>query len=162
MISTSALATDDTSEEYAVKVAFIYNFTKFIDWPADAFSSPVAPFVFGICGDNPFGSSLKSLKGKTVNGRPLIIEYIKDISIAPKPHILFICKSETDRINEICSALNTPVLTIGDVEGFVEAGGMINLITVDNKVRFTINQEAARRSGLSISSHLLKLAIPLR
>lgn len=162
MISTSVSAAADVSEEYAVKVAFIYNFTKFIDWPAEAFSSSDAPFVFGILGENPFGSSLNFLKDKTVNGHPLIIEYIKDLSVAEKTHILFICESEKNRIHEICSALDTSVLTVGDVDGFFEAGGIINLVTIDNKIRFIINHDAARRSDLNISSHLLQLAIRLR
>ncbi len=154
-ISTAA----DVFEEYAVKAAFIYNFTKFIDWPAESFVSDNAPFVVGILGKNSFGDSLNYFIGKTVKGHPIEIRTINNLKDATKTHILFICASEKERIQEICNFFNAPVLTIGDVEGFCDAGGIIHLITVGNKIRFKINQEAARRAGLNISSHLLKLSI---
>jgi hypothetical protein len=146
-------------EEYAVKAAFIYNFTKFIDWPVESFVSDNAPFVVGIFGKNLFGDSLDFLIGKTVKGHPIEIRSVKNSNEATKTHILFIFASEKERIRKICNSFNAPVLTIGDIEGFCDAGGIIQLITVGNKIRFKINQESARRAGLNISSHLLKLSI---
>jgi uncharacterized protein DUF4154 len=154
-VSTAA----DVFEEYDVKAAFIYNFTKFITWPAKSFVSDEAPFVVGIFGENPFGDALNLLKDKTVKGHPIEIRFVNNLNEAPATHVLFICASEKDKIQKICNSTNAPVLTIGDAEGFCDVGGIIHLTTVDNKIRFKINQKAARRAGLYISSHLLQLAI---
>ena len=51
-----------------------------------------------------------------------------------------------------------PVLTVGEVEGFAEQGGMVNLLAGPNRIVMEINREVANRAGLSVSSQLLKLA----
>jgi hypothetical protein len=71
---------------------------------------------------------------------------------------VFVSASERGRLPEILSALGSKsVLTVSEVEEFAARGGVINFVLVDNRVRFEINPGAAKRSGLKISSELLRL-----
>lgn len=93
----SAPSQTSSHNEYEVKAAFICNFTKFVEWPARTFSDSEEPLVIGIIGDNPFGSSLeRAVKGKTVDGRDLVIKRFSKISECSECHLLFISSSETD------------------------------------------------------------------
>ena len=158
--SLAAPAQDAPPSEYAVKAAFLYNFAKFIEWPAETFSSPNAPFTLGVFGENPFGDDLeRTVKNRAVNGRPFAVKQINSLSELKNCQILFISSSERRRFNEILKALdNASVLTVSDTERFIQAGGMINFFMENNKVRFEINDQAAKRAGLRISSKLLNLA----
>jgi len=145
--------------EYQVKAAFLYNFTKFIEWPDTAFSDNMAPVKICILGENPFNASLDAIRDKTVRGRPLSIRMNPVIEKLDQCHILFISASEKKQLSHIIHGLNNAsVLTVADMEGFTSAGGMINLVMQDNKVSFEINLKSARLAGLKISSQLLKLA----
>ena len=146
-------------DEYGVKAAFLFNFAKFVDWPTDAFKDDQSPVYLSILGDDPFGSALNSLRDKTVRGRPLVIKCCKNIDQVTGSHILFIGPSEKGNLRSILNALkNSSILTVSETERFGQQGGMINFITVDNKIQFEINPEAAQRVKLKISSQLLKLA----
>jgi hypothetical protein len=155
-------AADDAPSEYQVKAAVIFKFTRFVEWPETVFSATNTPLVIGVTGENPFGPELeRAVKGKDVNGHPFLVKEIKSITDAKFCQILFISTSEKRRLAEIISAVGTlPVLTIGEMDRFTSAGGIINLVIEDNKVRFEINDAAARRAGLRISSKLLSLAKP--
>ena len=146
------------SSPYQVKAAFLYNFMKFVDWPQNKTSNN-APYVVGVLGKDPFGSVLDdTMRGKTVNGHPVIVRRVDERS-APECHVLFISGSERRRFKQICKQLQTsPVLTVGETEGFSEAGGIVTFIVEQNKVRFRINIESARKAGLKIHSTLLNLA----
>lgn len=154
-----AVARDDTPGEYQVKAAFIYNFSKFVEWPDRAFLAPADPMVIGVLGHDPFGSALDLLEGKTVKGRNIAVRRIADIHNIGPCQILFISQSENGHLEEIMTEIkNTPILLIGDTEPFLQHGGMINFIAEESRVGFEINNSAARRAGLRISSQLLKLA----
>ena len=117
LLAVPGAAPAQTAEEYAVKAAFLYNFTKFVDWPAAAF--PDAG-VFKICvlGDDPFGGSLQAIAGEQVGGRKLKVARTDSVSRASGCQILFISHSERDRIPQILAAVKgTPVLTVGDSMG---------------------------------------------
>ena len=146
------------SREYVVKAAFLYNFTKFVDWPLEAFPDP-EQVELCVLGENPFDSALASMVGKSVRGRKVSVSQIGRVEDGLGCQLVFVSPSERERLAEILtfsSAQNW--LTVSDIEGFAQRGGVIGLITVDNKVRFEINLTAARRAGLNISSSLLKLA----
>ncbi|MBI5739821.1 MAG: YfiR family protein [Nitrospirae bacterium] len=146
-------------EEYKVKAAFLYNFTKFIEWPADSFENADTPLTLCISGGNPFGDALDSLKDKTVGGRRLSIRIVSRPEATEGCHIVFSSDPDGKNLPAILNSLkNRRVLLVGEMTGFAEAGGIINFFIVDDKVRFEINVEAARRRGLGISSQLLKLA----
>ncbi len=147
----------DTSPEYLVKAAFLYKFTKFVDWPPESSSEE----VLGLCvlGDNPFNSALKSIEGKTVRGKRLSISNLDALDQTSECHLVFVSQSEEQRLPQIFRYLQDHhVLSVGDMDDFAKQGGVIGLVTEQNKIRFEINVAAARRAGLNISSNLLRLA----
>ena len=146
--------------EYQVKATFLYNFTKFIEWPAGALAAGDAPFEVGIVGSNPFGPYLaESMAGESVRGRPVrVVEFRGPEDVRPCA-VLFVPDAMGDRLADITARLGgAPVLLIGESPGFAERGGTINFFMLDNKVRFEINPTAARAVGLQISSKLLAIA----
>jgi len=148
----------DSLQEYQIKAAFLYNFAKFIEWPAAAFKDAQSPLTLCILGKDPFGDALDSLRDKTIEGRKLVIRRVSKIEEADKCHILFVSASEKDTLSHILKATRSwNILTVGDTKGFAESGVMINLITTDDKVGFEINVDAAKHASLGISSKLLKL-----
>ena len=146
--------------EYQVKAALLYNFSKFVDWPETSFQNAAAPIIIGILGNDPFGNHLdRTIKNKTVNGRSLTIHRFKKLDDLTPCHILFISPSEKKHLSEVLDKLKTwHVLTVSDMKNFSRSGGMINLITEVNRIRFEINIDAADQGGLKISSQLLKLS----
>ena len=145
--------------EYQIKAAFLYNFAKFVEWPTEALIDPNAPIILGVLGKDPFGGALESIKGKSVKGRKVAIRRFKGMQDLKFSHILFVSSSEKKRLAQIMRTIKDwSVLTVGDMEQFTEAGGIINLIIERNRVRFEINLNAAERAGLKLSSKLLKLA----
>lgn len=143
-----------------VKAAFLYNFAKFVDWPAKSFVSEHSPLILGILGEDPFSAdALRSIQGKKVKGRPLEVRQVGNLQEAKDCHLLFIAESELPRLELILAALrDKQVLTISDAEHFAASGGIIGLLTVNQRIRFEINVEATGKAGLFISSQLLKLA----
>jgi YfiR/HmsC-like len=150
----------EAPSEYQVKAAYLYNFLKFVEWPEDSFADPLAPIVIGVVGEDPFGNALPQVViGKTIQGRDLVIRKYHSGEDLRGAHILFISVSEKKRLPQVLSGLRgSSVLTVADMDGFLEAGGMIQLLSEDNRVRFAINLDAADRARLKISSKLLSLA----
>ncbi|HSY19875.1 MAG TPA: YfiR family protein [Candidatus Acidoferrales bacterium] len=154
-------AQDAAPTEYQIKAAFVYNFAKFVEWPPEAFAAPTSPIVIGVLGENVFGDNLqKAISNKVLNDRPLQFKEFHSVAEATNCHILFISTSEKAKFSKIMQGLRgTSVLTVGETGEFIGAGGMINFVLEANKVRFQINDEAAKKAGLKISSKLLSLAI---
>jgi hypothetical protein len=152
--------TASSPTEYQVKAAFLYNFARFVEWPAEPRHDPGAPFVIAILGRDPFGAVLdETVAGKTVAGRPIEVRRIPRVDEARDAQIVFISPSERPNTDAILKALVRPgVLTVGDMDGFAQRGGAINFTLQARKVRFEINPAAAEQAGLKMSSQLLKLA----
>jgi hypothetical protein len=147
------------SPEYLIKAAFLFNFAKFVEWPADAFKDDLSPINLCILGTDPFGPALDTLKDKTIKGRPFKIKRANKVDDIEACHILFISASEKGNLKQILYALrNSHTLTVSEIEGFAQMGGIINFIIVNKKVHFEINLDAAEHSRLQMSSQLLKLA----
>jgi YfiR/HmsC-like len=146
--------------EYQVKAAFLYNFTKFVDWPPLPGNAGKKQFELCVVGDDPFRGGLETIvEGKSVNGQALAVRHIKKVEDAQGCKIAFISSSEKERFRPILNALRgSGVLTVGDTEGFAAMGGVINFTLVDNHVHIEINQEAAKTQKLKISSRLLSVA----
>lgn len=148
--------------EYQIKAAFIYNFARFVDWPPGAFAQKNSPMVIGVLGKNDFGDSLgQTINGKAIKGHPLQFNVFDSVAEVTNCQVLFISTSEKSRLTKILAHLQgTSTLTVTEnTDDFIGDGGMINLLIVDNKVRFQINNQAAQKAGLIISSKLLSLAI---
>ncbi len=145
--------------EYQVKAAFLYNFAKFVEWPAEALSEDPS-FVIGILGEDPFGRLIdEAVAGKTVRDKPIIVKRFSKIEDTGSAHILFISDSEVGNVSRIVKQMSrAPVLTVSDINRFAERGGMVQLETEQSRVRFAINVAAVERAGLKPSSQLLKLA----
>ncbi len=159
-VALALRAQETAPSEYQLKAAFLYNFAKFIEWPPEAFPEDTSPFAIGIIGQNPFGIDLeRTVKSKLVNGHPFAVIQVRTLAELKHCHILFISPSERKRLPEILNSVrNTNVLTVSEVDHFLESGGMINFTMEGNKVRFQIHDEAAKLAGLKISSKLLNLA----
>ena len=145
--------------EYELKAAFLSRFAEFVTWPGKAFSSPGAPIIIGVMGDDPFGGALeREVKGKTVSDRKVVIRRVRSTDDLKNCHIAFISNSERSRFGEIVASLGgANVLTVGDTEQFAQQGGAIGFKVIGPAVRFEINNGAAQRAGLGLSSRLLKL-----
>ena len=150
--------------EYQVKAAFLYNFAKFVEWPAEVFADTNSPIVLGILGKNVFGNELeKTIRDRRVNNRLFQFKNFTSATEATNCQILFISPSEKDNFAKIINTLkNTSVLTVSEADGFIKAGGVINFVFENDKIRFQINDEAAKKARLKISSKLLSLAVPSR
>ena len=145
--------------EYKIKAAYLYNFAKFVEWPAVAFADPSLPLGICIFGEDPFGDALDTNKNKTVNGRTLEIMHSSGSTELSGCHILFISPKETNNLKDILEMIkDRHILSVSDINKFADHGGMINLKQVKNKIRLEINHEAAKQSGLKMSSKLLKIA----
>jgi hypothetical protein len=110
-------------------------------------------------GQIPHPEALEVLDGKIIQGRKLIVKRLSGMSGAGDCQVLFIGASEKPRLSEIVAEVkDRPVLTVSEVEGFADNGGMVNLVPAQNRIVMEINREVAGRARLSISSQLLKLA----
>lgn len=158
--ATRPVMAQEGASEYEVKAAFLFNFAKFVEWPEDAFADPYSPVVIGIIGQDPFNGALdRTISGKSVNGRSLTIKRLSQSQELKTCHIIFVCSSERKRLSQILTSLiGTSVLTVSDMDDFAYAGGVINFVLDNNKVKFQVNSTAAARARLRISSKLLTLA----
>jgi len=155
-----ALPSNGEGVEYSVKLAILYNFTKFIEWPPDSYRDPSAPVRICIVGRDPFSPGMESdLRTRTVGRRPIEVVALKATETLKLCHMVFVPVTERDQGAKIIRDLKgSSTLTVGETEGFAGLGGIINLTVEGNNVHFEINQLAAQRAGLKISSKLLSLA----
>src|SRR6266568_4355959 len=148
------------SSEYLIKAGFIYNFAKFVEWPAAAFAQPDSPIVIGILGTDPFGNLIdRIVENKKIGARGLVVKRLKWGTDLKDCKILFVGASEKAHLDDLVQIVKSlPILTVGETPGFAERGGVIRFVLEDNRVRFEINVEAAHQADLTISSRLLTLA----
>ncbi len=156
--TTAQAAPPRTSPEYQVKAAYIYNFAKFVEWPSG--SQADEPFVVTVLGADPFGRALEdAVRGKSVNGRPIVLRRAATLEEVGASQILFISDSEQPELPSILKRLATdPVLTVGDMGQFAAHGGIIGFRPEGGRIRLDISLAAAERSRLRLSSQLLQIA----
>ena len=160
MSRVAAAYAQDEQPEYVVKTAFIYNFLKFTQWPNGTFAKPDSPIVVCTMGADLYGSALNVLTSKHIDSHPVTLERSVPANALGKCNTIIVSgQSPFQALAELGPYKTHPVLTIGDGADFASAGGVIGLVNVDRQVRFQINVGAVHRSGLSISSQLLKIAI---
>ena len=146
--------------EYRIKLAFLYNFAQFIEWPAEAFRDPAAPFTICVAGRNPFqGDTEQELRGRTAAGRPIQIKALKADGELSACQIAFVRAGEKNTTAWILAGRKgSSTLVVGEAKGFAQQGGTANLIVEEKKLRFEVNLEAARQTRLKFSAKLLSLA----
>lgn len=160
IICAVAAAQSEAPSEYEVKAAFLFNFTKFVEWPEGSFEDSHSPIVIGIIGEDPFGDSLtRIVAGQKAQGRAIVITKYRRGDDLRRCHVLFIGSSEHQRTAQILVGLqDAGVLTVSDIDGFAAAGGVMQFVMQENRVRLVVNLEAATQSKLRVSAKLLALA----
>ena len=150
----------DAPTENQVQAVFLYNFSRFVEWPAQAFAAANDPFVIGILGNDPFGARLdEAVRDEQINGHPLTVRRFRTVAELDNCQILFVDRSEIARLGQILAALDHhSTLTVSQADGAAQRGVMIQFATENNRIRLRINVESARASGLTISSKLLRPA----
>ena len=143
-----------------VKADMLWNIAKFIQWPETAFARGESDFVFTILGDDSLAEALAArLSTRTLNGRPVFVRVVGRVQDVVGSQILYIAAPTLGRLPDVIRELHgRPVLTVANASGFVEAGGMVDFVAEDDKVRFEIHQARAEKTGLKISARLLALA----
>jgi hypothetical protein len=148
--------------EYQVKATYLYNFGKFVKWPAPAGRSD--SFAVCVLGQDPFGPVLDAtLAGEALDGKPVVLKRIPRPQDATNCRILFISATEEKNLREIFTVLDeSGVLTVSDMPGFTRRGGIIQFIFEGEKIRFEINLTSAENAKLVLSSELLKVAASVK
>jgi hypothetical protein len=153
---------NEPEREYQIKAAFLYKFLLFAEWPEEPTDESRGTIIIGIIGKDSFGNVFEPIEGEIIDGRKLIIKrFKKDVSIETlkKCHILFISSSLKKEMNKILKPLNEyPVLTVSEIKGFPQTGGMINFKRSGNRIGFEINMSAAESVGIKFRSKLLRVA----
>jgi hypothetical protein len=155
----SGAAPGQTADEYQVKAAYMYNFAKFVDWPAQAFDSPSQAMVFCVLGPTPLSRALEeALTGKLIDQRPLVFRQLPDSKQAGKCHILFISTTDKKQLRQALDDVKSlNILTVGEAEAFANEGGVIRFVLEQGRVRLEFNLDAADNAKLRVSSKLLSL-----
>lgn len=155
-----ALAQADATLQAKVKVAYVFNFIKFVEWPSLETADPGEPIRVGIIGKDPTTVLLEELAGRQVKGRPLVVEhYAADAGKPIDCHLLFISQAEQRRLPQVLKQVApTGVLTVSDIARFSSRGGVVGFVMEDGRVKIEVNLRAARQSSLKISAKLLEVA----
>jgi hypothetical protein len=149
------------SKEYDLKAVLLFHFTRYAEWPTNAFSSPDAPLVIGVLGKDPFGKSLDEVvREEKYNERRIVVARYQTAKSARDSHILFISESERDKLSAILAELKSaPVLTVSEADDFTAKGGMIAFYkNSDNKLRPRVNLAVLKKAGLSLGAKFLRVA----
>ncbi|WP_280156191.1 YfiR family protein [Piscinibacter sp. XHJ-5] len=142
--------------EYAVKAAYLVKFPFYVEWPPAAFSSPTAPLNVCVVGDDPFGNLLdEAAAGQQVQGRPLALKRMKTFARDAGCHVVYV---GADMKADVLRGSGALIVT----DAFPSGSGVIHFVIKDNRVRFTVDDEAASQAGLAISSKLLSVALAVK
>jgi len=148
-------------EEYQIKAVYLFNFALFFTWPDYTFKHPSQPFRICILGQNPYGIDLELVvENETVEGHQVIVQAVRSVYRTQRCQILFVSRSERSRLANIFAYIQRyPILSVSDIKGFAQQGGMIEFFnTPYNEVRFIIAPEAASEADLLASANLLEIA----
>lgn len=151
--------------EYTIKAAYLYNFGSYVTWPPGTFADDNAPFVIGVFGHDPFGTSLdKIAKTRELGGRTIVVRGFRTVEDYTPCQILFVPRSTDAGLRRQLTqrVAGAPVLLVGETPGFAKQGGIINFYIFNNNVRFEINPDVAKERGLKISAKLLRVATIVR
>ena len=167
LVAFQALAPTDgrgltpSATEDEVEAVYLYNFAKFIRWPQGAASQTISLCVLN---DEPVASALQRVvAGEMVDGRNLRVKSLSDVSEGTDCNILFMGPPEDLHMREDLAVLHhAPVVTVSNDADFLQQGGIIQFAMIGGAVRFSVNLDAARRAGVTLSSQLLKVALTVK
>lgn len=155
-----ALAADTEASEAAVQAAYLFNFARFTEWPAGSFANKTSPLNYCLLGRREaLASAMVSLNDRPVQGHPLRFFQPERAEDAKVCHLVFVAEPDARRRNQALQTLAAQAtLTVSDLDGFAQEGGMIRLIRVGSRLRFEINRTQTQKVGLRLSADLLNLA----
>jgi len=162
IISCLNIAHADTDREYGLKAAYLLSFARFVYWPEGTNEDEIKHFNICVYGVNPFAGNLQRVTKKKIKKKEiklLVTDSVKKLSAC---NIVFISKSESDNYLSVLEMVPVGVLTVSDIVGFSEAGGMIEFLRLNNKIKFDINLKESQASGIKYRSQLLEVAERLR
>ena len=145
--------------EREARVAYLYNFAKFVEWPAEALP-PHAPISLCVVGDGTLGGELEdAVRGREIAGHKVVVSVVKSDGPLRSCHLLYVTGLDAKHIDQLLASIaGTPVFTVSDGDWFAQRGGVANLIFESGRMRFSINVNSAQHARLTISSRLLALA----
>lgn len=148
----------DLDTQWEVKARHLCTMPRFVDWPDEALPNPDSPIIIGVMASDQFMEVLqRAAEGKTIKGHPLQIRRPRGREFQTC-HMLFVSDFAWKRGRGIVDLLkNRPILTVGESQGFAQSGGIANFRQEDDRVYLEINDTAAKRARLNISSKLLRL-----
>lgn len=160
MLQPISLEASNDSVELRVKAAYLLHFVRYVYWPGSSATGTSSPVILGVLGPDPMVEVLETtVSGKTVNNRPIKVKVFASPEQIDRCDVLFVPKSESRQLQSALSMLaGRPILTVSDTEKFSHEGGMVEFLLIDDTVRFSINNDAAERAGLKLSSELLRVA----
>ena len=160
MTSPVEAAPGQTSREYDLKAAFLFNFAQFVEWPPQAFADANSPITIAILGVDPFGTSLDEMvANETAHNRRIVVRRFHSVEQVENCQILFISQSQSRDLKRIASTLDhRSILTVGETKDFAARSGIIGFEVNQRRLRLRINLAAANATGLTISSKLLRQA----
>jgi hypothetical protein len=155
----SAQAQEQTPIQYRTEANYLAHFASFVEWPASAFPSYRAPIQLCVFAGADFGTSLRELtKEVKVNGRDIEVRSMTTLAQSRSCHILFIGGGNVKRYGEILGLIqDLPVLTVGETEDFLDAGGVVNFVNGE-VLQIDINMGAADHAHLKIRAQLAAMA----
>ena len=164
LFAVSSILAEQKPNEYQVEAAYLYNFGRFVEWPAKVTPTKNDAFTICVLGEDPFGRALDAtFAGATIEKKSVVARRISSPNESADCQILFLSSSEAGRLNKIIESLDkTAVLTVSDIPQFSKHGGMIQFVLEGNRVRFEVNLNATQKAGLTLSSELLKVATSVR
>jgi hypothetical protein len=156
---TGEVDTQTKETEAKVKVAYVYNFLKFVEWPGQDGNAASAPVRICVVGTDPIRTMLGELSIRKIRERPIQVEHVKGTEALRDCHLAYLTRSEEARMPQILQQIEgLPVLSVSDIPGFARTGGMFGFATEENRVKVEISQRSVRQSGLKVSAKLLEIA----
>jgi hypothetical protein len=151
---------EEPAREYKIKAAYLFNLSKFIEWPEEKSQDAETPFTICVYGHNPFGDSLEKLREHKVKGRSIAIHYVAENQPVDSCKLVFLSRDNTAAVPKALSNAggNAPILSVSDDKNFLASGGLISLVTENNTVLLDINLTRAKQIGFNISANLLEIA----
>jgi len=150
---------ESVSAEYVWKANFLARSASFVDWPADSMQT-VNAFRWCVFGTFSFGTTLAELtRDIVVNGKKSEVKWIHKEAELVGCQIIFVSRSEEKRYPKVLEAARAGNgLTVGETPNFLDAGGMMALLTDGKSPGFEVNLDAVQLARLKVSSRLLILA----
>ncbi len=160
LLLAAPLRAAENVPEHQFRAACLLNFTRYVEWPVNSFTNAGAPFVIAIVGTRAVGEALTPLVvGENVAGHPITVRFCEKPDAARGAHLVFVAASEKPDLSRLLPRLTGPgTLTVGESEGFIELGGVINFFKEGERGCFQINLKAGDQAGLKISARLLRLS----